>query len=77
MDDADKKVVLTAFMGGLLPTKFLFSISKSPPSNITKLMLRAQKQMNAEDTTVIRRDQGVEPREQKKRKRNEQPKIVE
>lgn len=69
LDDVDKKVVLTAFMGGLLPTKFLFSLSKSPPSSTVKLMLRTQKHMNAEDTMATRRDRGTDPREQTKRKR--------
>lgn len=49
VDDANEKVMLTAFMGGLLLTKFLFSLSRSPPSNMAELMLRAQKHMNAED----------------------------
>lgn len=38
VDDAE--VVLTAFMGGLFPTKFLFSLSKSPQSNMAELMFR-------------------------------------
>lgn len=64
-------------MSGLLPTKFLFSLSKSPLSSMTELMLRAQKHMNAEDAMTARRDQGNEFREQSKRKRDELPKVVE
>lgn len=56
VEDADEKVVLITFIGELLPTKFLFSLSKSPPSNMTKLMLQAQKHMNAEDAMAARRD---------------------
>lgn len=41
VDNADEKVVLIAFMGGLLPTKLLFSLSKSPRSNMVELMLGA------------------------------------
>lgn len=39
VDDADKKVMLIVFMGWLLPIKFMFSLSKSPPSNMVELML--------------------------------------
>lgn len=76
VDEADEKVVLTAFMGGLLPTKFLFSLSKSPLNNMVELMLRAQKHMNAEDAMVARRDQGNELRKLSKKKREEQSKGV-
>lgn len=64
-------------MGGLLPTKFLFSPSKYPPSNMAELMLRAQKHMNTEDAMTTRRDEGNELHEPSKRKRDERPKIVE
>lgn len=56
VDDADEKVVLTVFMGRLLPTKFLCSLLKSPPSSMTELMVRAQKHMNTEDAMAVRRD---------------------
>lgn len=71
IDDADDKVVLTTFMSGLLPTKFLFSLFKSPLSNMAELMLRAQKHMNAEDAMATRRDQENELRELSKRKKDE------
>lgn len=67
VNDADEKVVLIAFMGELLPTKFLFSLSKSPPSNMAELMLPVQKHMNAEDAMAARRDQGNEFHESAKR----------
>lgn len=60
VDDANEKVVLTVFIGGLLPTKFLFSLSKSPSSSMAELMLRAQKHINAEDAMAARWDQGNE-----------------
>lgn len=56
MDDVNEKVVLMTFMGGLSPTKFLFSLSKSPQSNMDELILRAQKHMNVEDTMAARWD---------------------
>lgn len=56
IDDVDEKVVLIAFMGRLLPMKFLFFLSKSPPKNMADLMLRAKKHMNTEDVMVARRD---------------------
>lgn len=77
VDDVDEKLVLTTFMGGLLPTKFIFSFFKSPPSNMAKLMLQTQKYMNVENAMAARRDQGNKLRELSKRKRDEPPKIVE
>lgn len=71
VDDADEKVVLTAFMGGLLPTRFLFSLSKSPLSNMAELILQAQKHMNAKDAMTVRRDHRNELWELSKRKRDE------
>lgn len=56
VDDADKKVVLNAFMGGLLPMKFLFSLSKSSLSSMAELMLWAQNHMNVEDVMAARKD---------------------
>lgn len=64
VDDADKKVVLTAFMGGLLLIKFLFSLSKSPSSSMADLMFRFQKHMNAKDIMATKWDRGADPREQ-------------
>lgn len=43
-------VVLTAFMGGLLPSRFMFSLSKALLEDMAKLMIWAQKYMNIEDT---------------------------
>lgn len=71
VDDADEKVVLTAFMGGLLPTKFTFTLSKSPPNNMAELMLWAQKHMNIEDAMAARKNQGNEIRELPKRKKRQ------
>lgn len=68
IDDADEKVVLT---------KFLFSLSKSPLSNMAKLMLHTQKYLNVEDAKVARRDQGNELYELSKRKIDELPKAIE
>lgn len=71
VDDANEKVVLTAFMSGLQLTRFLFSLSKSLPSNMAELMLWAQKHMNVKDVMTARRDQGNELRDLSKRKREE------
>ncbi|XP_059629794.1 uncharacterized protein LOC132272717 [Cornus florida] len=47
--EMDDKVALTAFMGGLQTSKFLFSLSKEASTSMTELMVRARKHMNAED----------------------------
>lgn len=58
MGDTDDKVVLTALMGRLQPSRFLFSLSKSPPNTLEELMIKEKKHMNAKDamTTQIGRD---------------------
>lgn len=60
VDKANEKMMLIAFMEELFPSKFLFSLSKSSPTNMTKLMLWAQKNMNAEDTLNALRDRDTE-----------------
>lgn len=42
-------MVFAAFMGGLQPSRFLFSLSMSLSNSLEKLMVKAQKHMNAED----------------------------
>ncbi|XP_059639573.1 uncharacterized protein LOC132281943 [Cornus florida] len=59
VEEVDDKVALTAFMGGLQTSKFLFSLSKEAPTSMTELMVRARKHMNA--------DYGEDKRSDKKR----------
>lgn len=54
VDDAEEKIIVATLMVGLLPSKFLFSLSKNPSSHIIDLMVKAQQRMNAEDTLNAR-----------------------
>ncbi|XP_059668817.1 uncharacterized protein LOC132313897 [Cornus florida] len=58
VDEVDDKVALTAFMGGLQSSKFLFSLSKDPPNTMAKLLIEAQKHMNAKDAMNSRKGKG-------------------
>jgi len=68
VDEADDKVQLTTFKAGLKFREFVVSLAKNPPKTTTKMLLKAQKYMNAEDalTTI----EGVEkPKEKRKRRK--------
>ncbi|XP_059659077.1 uncharacterized protein LOC132305453 [Cornus florida] len=68
VEEVDDKVALTAFMGGLQTSKFLFSLSKEAPTSMTELMVRAWKHMNAEDAMNARKNKdGEDKRSEKKR----------
>jgi hypothetical protein len=56
VDNADDQVAIAAYMSGLRPGQFLFSLSAEPPTNMAELMMRAQRQMNAEDTLTAHRN---------------------
>ncbi|XP_059638683.1 uncharacterized protein LOC132280953 [Cornus florida] len=68
MDEADDKVALTSFMGGLHTFRFLFSLSKEPPTSMAELLVRARKHMNTEDVMSARkRKEGEDKKADKKR----------
>ncbi|XP_059638805.1 uncharacterized protein LOC132281084 [Cornus florida] len=68
VDEADDKVALTAFMGGLHISRFLFSLSKEPPTSMAKLLVKARKHMNVDDTMSARkRKEGKDRKTDKKR----------
>ncbi|XP_059627389.1 uncharacterized protein LOC132270212 [Cornus florida] len=68
VEEVDDKVALTAFMGGLQTSKFLFSLSKEAPTSMTELMVKAWKHMNAEDAMNARKNKdGEDKRSEKKR----------
>ncbi|XP_059638538.1 uncharacterized protein LOC132280801 [Cornus florida] len=68
VEEVDDKVALTAFMGGLQTSKFLFSLSKEAPTSMTELMVRARKHMNADDAMNARKNKdGKDKRSDKKR----------
>ncbi|XP_050285028.1 uncharacterized protein LOC126724590 [Quercus robur] len=56
VDKADDKVQLTTFKAGQKSRKFVASLAKNPPKTMTKMLLKAQKYMNAEDALVAIRD---------------------
>ena len=49
IDEADDKILVTAFINGLRKGKFLFSLYKKDPKTITDVLYRATKYMNVED----------------------------
>ncbi|XP_059668905.1 uncharacterized protein LOC132313995 [Cornus florida] len=68
VEEVDDKVALTAFMGGLQTSKFLFSLSKEAPTSMTELMVRAWKHINAEDAMNAQKNKdGEDKRSEKKR----------
>ena len=70
VDEADDKVQLTTFKAGLKSKEFMVSLVKNPPKTIAKMLLKAQKYMNAEDALAV--IEGVEkPKEKKKEKEND------
>ena len=49
VDKADDKVQLTTFKAGLKSREFVGSLVKNPPKTMAKMLLKAQKYMNAKD----------------------------
>ena len=52
IDEADDKVLVTAFTNGLQSGKFLFSIYKNNPKTMADMLYKAMKYMNAEDAII-------------------------
>ena len=52
IDEADNKVLVTAFTRGLQPGEFLFSVYKNDPKTMAKIMYKTTKYMNAEDVMI-------------------------
>ena len=74
MDEAKDQVILTTFQVGLLPRDFFFSITKSLPKIVAKLLHKAQKYMNVADAVVAKgvtakrkRDEGTSHNPNKKK----------
>ena len=55
MDEAEDQVILTTLQVGLLPRDFFFSITKSSPKIVAKLLHKAQKYINVEDAVIAKR----------------------
>nr|XP_023911018.1 uncharacterized protein LOC112022630 [Quercus suber] len=58
VDEADDKVQLTTFKAGLRSRELVSSLAKNPPKTMAKMLLKAQKYMNAEDALAAIRDAG-------------------
>ena len=56
VDEADNKVQLTTFKAGLRSRDLVASLAKNPPRTVAKMLLKAQKYMNAEDAVAAIRD---------------------
>ena len=70
VDEADDKVQLTTFKAGLKYRDFVVSLAKNPLKTMAKMLLKAQKYMNAED--ALEAIEGVEkPQEKKKEKEDD------
>ena len=73
VDEIEDQVSLTTFQAGLLLGDFFFSITKSPPKTVAKLLQKAQKYINAEDVVLARnegkrkRDKGTSSNHNKKK----------
>ncbi|XP_058217315.1 uncharacterized protein LOC131328385 [Rhododendron vialii] len=72
VDEADDKVVLLTFIGGLQSTKFVYSLSEKPPGTVAELMHKAQKHINAEEAMAARGKETL--RSSKKRAEADPPK---
>ena len=49
IDEADDKILVTAFTNGLRKGKFLFSLYKKDPKTMSDVLYRATKYMNMKD----------------------------
>ena len=56
VDEADDKVQLTTFKVELRSKDLIASLAKNPPKTMAKMLLKAQKYMNVEDTVAAIRD---------------------
>ena len=52
IDEADDKVLVTAFINGLQFGEFIFSIYKNNPKIMTDMLYKATKYMNVEDAMI-------------------------
>ena len=56
IDEANDKILITAFTNGLQKGKFLFSLYKNDPKTMSDVLYRATKYMNAEDALLAREE---------------------
>ena len=74
VDEVEDQAILTTSQAGLLPGDCFFSINKSPPKTVAKLIRKAQKYMNSEDAVLVKemkekrkRDEGTSSNRDKKK----------
>ena len=67
IDEADDKILVTAFTNGLRKGKFLFSLYKKDPKTMSDVLYRATKYMNMKDAFLAWEEKP------KKRERQEDP----
>ncbi|KAK3015280.1 hypothetical protein RJ639_005700 [Escallonia herrerae] len=75
IDNLDESVKYTAFMRGLRPTtKFAFAVNKSPPGNMSNLLDKANKYIQAEEYLETHKEhRGDNGQGQEKRAREDSP----
>ncbi|KAK2999690.1 hypothetical protein RJ639_023942 [Escallonia herrerae] len=75
IDNLDESVKYTAFMRGLRPTsKFAFAVNKSPPGNMSALLDKANKYIQAEEYLETHKEhRGDNGQEQEKRTQEDSP----
>ena len=56
IDEANDKVLITAFTSGLQQGEFLFSIHKNDPKMMAETLYKAIKYMNTEDAMIAKGD---------------------
>ena len=56
IDEADNKILVATFTNGLHKGKFLFSLYKNDLKNMSDVLYRATKYMNAEDALLAREE---------------------
>ena len=71
INEADDKILVTAFTNGLRKGKFLFSLYKNDLKTMSEVLYRATKYMNAEDA-LLAREEKPKKRESKTKGRRRQ-----
>ena len=56
INEADNKILVTAFTNGLRKDKFLFSLYKNDPKTMSNVLYKATKYMNSEDALLAHED---------------------
>ena len=71
IDEADNKILVTAFTNRLRKGRFLFSLYKNDLKTMSEVLYRATKYMNAEDA-LLAREEKLKKRERQEDTRQDQ-----